>query len=321
MRALITGSAGYIGSALCKMLYKDNNFILSCDIRDPNHNYYTFHDNNATNNIFYFNALAEKVIEYNIDTIFHLGASADVTDSMTRPSIYYYNNIGTTSMLIDCLTGRDWKGRFIFASTAAVYKESDTPVKEHWAKTPPNPYGHSKLVCEEYLRRVNLVHDIPIAMFRFFNVAGAYEEIGDHHDSPHVLQKLCYSAAETQPFFIFGNNLKTKDGTCVRDYVHVLDVCRALEHADKFLQFNKECYAFNLGTKDGVTVKELVDTFSKETNIDIITKDAKGRPGDPPYLVADPTLYQEQTKFVYLYSDIKNIVTTAWNYYRRDYGI
>lgn len=287
---------------------------MGIDLATPKHEYYDSFIHNNINS----EQAAINIAEFNPEVIFHLAASADVTDSTKRPALYYKNNIGATAALIDNLLTKDWSGPIIFSSTAAVYGVQDTPCKEDINIDPPNSYGMSKLMCETFLNNVHQAHGISIATFRYFNVAGAYEDVGDHIDSNHVIQKLCYSATNNQPFFMFGYDLDTRDGSCIRDYLHVRDVSRAHFHVLDFITNYPGSYTFNLGTKQGVTVKELATSFIERTGKNVHIVPSKSRPGDPSQLVADPSLFIEQTGFKYKHSDIDNIINSAWDWYRRN---
>lgn len=313
MRLLITGSSGYIGSVLCKIAKERGHMVIAADPKPAKHNYF----DTLINDDIIMNSVAYEATNLYVDAVFHLGASADVTDSTRRPSLYYKNNIGATASLFDNLIQMGWKGPVIFSSTAAVYGKSKQAVSEFSALSPMNSYGKSKLMCEEYLEDLWNIHSIPSVIFRYFNVAGAYEDVGDHHDSHHVLQKLCYSAKENQPFFIFGSDLETRDGTCVRDYLHVRDVCEAHFTALEYLKKHPLMYHFNLGTNEGTSVKELVTKFEANTGKTINYKLAASRPGDPAYLVANPSKFINTTGFKYQHSDIENIIKSAWEWYRR----
>lgn len=319
MRLLITGSSGYIGSVLCKEAKERGYYTIGVDLNKPSHNYCDeFYQLDINTGVVPFYDSIDK-----IDAIFHLAASADVTNSTIRPSLYYYNNIGATAKFLDTILLCGYKNPIIFSSTAAVYDRSNSACIEEEGVNPFNSYGTSKLMCEVYLRDLHIIHNLPITIFRYFNVAGAYEDVGDHLDSHHVLQKLCYSAQEDKPFYIFGHDLDTRDGSCVRDYIHVRDVCNAHFAALDYMKSDPgyHYHIFNLGTNSGVTVKELATRFKVRTGKNIQIKSTAPRPGDPYYLVANPTKFINQVNFKYEHSDIDNIIDSAWDWYRSNYAI
>lgn len=317
MRILITGSSGYIGSVLCKLATEKGHTVIGVDTKRSTHKYFDHFINSDIG----MNEVAYEATNYKVDAVFHLAASADVTDSTRRPSLYYHNNIGATAKLFDNLLLQGWSGPVIFSSTAAVYGPSNLPNIEKVNIDPPNAYGNSKWMCEEFFKDLYTINNIPTIAFRYFNVAGAYGDVGDHIDSHHVLQKLCYSAKNNQPFFMFGHELPTSDGSCVRDYIHVLDVCEAHFTALELLQKDPGYYTFNLGTMDGVSVKELATRFIERTGKNVKIKDAEPRPGDPFFLVANPTLFKRVTGFEYKHSNIDDIIDSAWDWYRRDHAV
>jgi len=314
LRILITGSSGYIGSVLCKIALERGHTVIGVDVKKSNHSYFDHFINSDIS----MNEVAYEAVNYKVDAVFHLAASADVTDSTRRPSLYYHNNLGATAKLFDNLMLQGWNGQVVFSSTAAVYGLSNLPNRENINIDPPNVYGKSKLMCETFFKDLHATHNIPVTTFRYFNVAGAYGDVGDHLDSHHVLQKLCYSAKENQPFFMFGTNLPTSDGSCVRDYIHVRDVCEAHFTALEYQNNDSEYNTFNLGTMDGISVKELAAKFIERTGKNIKIKNAEPRPGDPFFLVANPTVFKNVTNFEYKHSNIDNIIDSAWEWYRRE---
>ena len=304
---LVTGAAGYIGSVVCRYLKNNGYMVVANDVKRPRHNY--FH----SMMICPFDLIANyHLMEY--DSIVHLAASADVPDSIANPMKYYENNTAKTIKLVDSLCRISWKGNFIFSSTAAVYGNGkDIPFREDDDKNPINPYGYSKLVCEQVIQDSNLKHSI----FRYFNVAGAYNTVGDHLDSSHVIQKLCSAAANQTPFNIYGYDLPTRDGTCIRDYVHVLDVARAHVYIDRLLEEGARPGIYNIGSEKGVSVMELMTTFNRVNKTTIEGVLSMKRPGDPDVLVANPKRLID-TGFSYVYN-LEDMLSSAWNYYRGIY--
>lgn len=312
MKILITGSSGYIGSVVAKQATLLGHEVYGVDWKAPSH---TFCQNFMVGDIGAYE-VAKEVIDKEITTIFHLAASADVTDSVSRPSLYYHNNLGATAWMFDNLIQLGWKGQVISSSTAAVYGPSDEPQVEDYNINPTNSYGRSKLMCEMYLMDLFAAHEIPVINFRYFNVAGAYDDVGDHFNSGHVLQKLCHSASNDEPFFIFGTDYDTRDGTCIRDFVHVRDVSEAHFHGLKYLTNNPGYYTFNLGSKEGMSVKELATRFIERTGKTIKVFEYDRRPGDPSCLVANPDFFKQETNFEYNYTNIDTIIDSAWFWYR-----
>lgn len=311
MRVLVTGSSGYIGSVLCKLLKSQGHYVLAADNNESHHRYYDrfFHGPIISE------YLAHEVMSNNVDTVFHLAASADVSDSTIRPSLYYYNNVGCTAKMFDNFITRGWKGKVVFSSSAAVYGDSGRISVETDDTIPVNSYGTSKLFCETYFSDLEKVHNIPVVMFRYFNVAGAWDDVGDHHGSGHIVQKLCHSAKNDRPFKIFGMDYSTHDGTCVRDYVHVRDVCEAHLVAAEYAS-NGYSDIFNIGSTSGISVKELVEKFQSVTGESIEVIPGFRRPGDPEYLVSSPEKFISTTHYKFKYT-IEDMISSAWEWYNR----
>lgn len=309
---LVTGAAGYIGSVVCKAAKEAGHNVVGVDLKRIEHGYCHERIEGRT----FEEAFRNPTKRY--DSVYHLAASASVPDSVSNPREYYENNsVRTISMVMDMIT-MGWKGNLIFSSTAAVYGDAITgPFHEHDRLVPCNPYGVSKLMCEQVIEDMVRTKGLRAAVFRYFNVVGADGDLGDHLDSSHVLQKLCYSAVNDQPFNMYGCDLDTRDGTCVRDYVDVRDVARAHLYVDGLLDYriNPAYEAYNIGSRNGTTVAELVSMFEEVSGkkINVVRRDK--RLGDPDVLIADvdKLLY---TGFKYRYNKL-DMISSAWEYYRR----
>ena len=315
MRVLVTGHRGYIGSVMVSMLKELGIFCIGVD--NAERNYIDFKVDHSLFCDCSDDLVIEYVLKHNITHIFHFAASAAIADSVTNPALYYYNNLGETAKLLGKLHQAGWKGKFIFSSTAAVYgnmgsfaSESDTLLY------PCNPYGHSKLMCEQAIKDICYPAGISCVIFRYFNVAGAYNDAGDHLDSDHILPKICSAIYNKKPFTINGSEYPTRDGTCVRDYVHVMDICRAHLHASDFLEGKKCVFTFNLGSSEGFTNKEIVEAFKKYTGEELEYVYGPKRSGDPGSLMADNTKFLK-TGFEYKHTDLEKIVTSAWDWYKK----
>ena len=316
MKVLITGSRGYIGSVLAKTLtYKGDNLVFGIDINpniDGSSIYGLFTEENIN-----AESIADAVVSQGIDTIFHLAAYADVGDSVKNPSIYYLNNVGNTSSLLHNLVSRGWKGKVVFSSTAAVYSDKMTDaIAEHHIIKPPNPYGRSKLACEQLLSDVCKSHGISVCTFRYFNVAGAWDDVGDHQHAGHIISKLCHSVSTGTQFVLNGDKRNTPDGTCIRDYLHVRDVCDAHIRAAEFLDSSPvDTYTFNLGTGRGWSNLEIIKAFERFTGWKVDYTVGPDRPGDPNSLVAYNQKFPAFTGYRYTHSSLENIIASSWKYY------
>jgi UDP-glucose 4-epimerase len=317
--AIVTGSYGYIGSVLCKILRDRNYFVVGIDndlrtqeawtnddSRVLNCNDYLFDDFASPNSLHVFK-------EYKDATVFHLAANSLLGPSAYDPLSYYSNNTAKTLKLLQTLKPTN---RLVFASTAAVYGITDKPVREHSKIDPPNNYGQSKLWCEKLIDASYEILNLKATSFRFFNVIGAYDDVGQLPETPHIINQLCDRAMKNESFTINGTEFKTKDGTCIRDYVHVIDICNAMIHADEYMrESNKPMHEkFNLGTNIGQSVKEIIDIFQKTCyNVDV--KIGAARVGDPPFLVANPSKFIKHTGFMYEHSsNLEAMINSAWEY-------
>lgn len=318
MRVLVTGHRGYIGSVMVSMLKEIGIFCIGVDNAHPNFSDYKV-DVALTCNVSSMQVI-DAVRDHKITHIFHFAASAAIEDSVTNPALYYWNNVGETTKLLGNLHQIGWRGKFIFSSTAAVYGERGSFATENQEKYPCNPYGRSKLMCEQAIEDICHKAGIDAVIFRYFNVAGAYRDAGDHLTSDHILPKICSAIYDKKPFTINGSDYPTRDGTNVRDYVHVMDICRAHLHACDFLgdnPYHDYVYTFNLGSAEGFTNKEIVEAFIKHTGEELEWQYGPNRPGDPAYLVADNTKFIERTGFEYKHTDLEKIVTSAWDWYKK----
>ena len=313
---LITGAAGYIGSAVCKMAKVLNWQVFAIDPIKPNHTYF----DNYVQATAGHDIIREIITIGNIKRIFHLGAIASVPDSLKHPSKYYNKNTADTAMLLDNLQAMGWRGHIVFSSTAAVYGEKNKPCTEDMDLNPINPYGHSKLMCEKIITDIANLYGINATIFRYFNVAGAYNNIGDHLDSDHVLQRISESCITKSKFYVYGNDYDTRDGTCVRDYVHVMDIARAHFFVDNLIKEDEyKCNTYNLGTYKGCTVNELINIFKKITGENLLVETRFRRLGDPAVLVASSDKIKK-LGFTFRHSEIEDIVGTSWEFYKGKYN-
>jgi UDP-glucose-4-epimerase GalE len=309
MRVLITGSCGYIGSVLAERMRERGIPLLGCDnnlgIKEPPDTFIrrlrsSFDDDFTVN----------MITAYNIDVIVHLAATSTVGPDAKNPIDYYENNTAKTITFIKKLKDRGWKGHFIFASTAAVYASGREAVTEESFVEPLNVYGRSKQMCEQMLDNC-WMYGIDVTTFRFFNVAGAYNGFGEEKEDSHLISRICSSVLSGEELTVYGDDYPTRDGTCVRDYVHVSDICDAIQFAiDHEVQGT-----YNLGTKKGSSVKEIIEQFEMHTGQKVKWSAGPRRPGDPPFLVADPGLYERVSGFQYTYS-LRDIINSSWEHFK-----
>lgn len=313
MKVLVTGSQGYIGSVMCKLLKEQGiEYVEGCDLVNRGNNpYATTWILDAADPL-----VADRVIDQDITHIFHFAASAAIADSVRRPALFYHNNVGTTTKLLDNLIQRGWKGKLIFSSTSSVYGNHTEPVTENSELRPVNPYGASKYMTEVAIKDICAKADISVVMFRYFNVAGAWDDVGDHSDAEHIIPKICHAAYHGKEFTINGREYDTRDGTCIRDYTHVVDICRAHLHASEFLEQRHGIFTYNLGTSKGTSNLEMVEAFHRFTGKHFKVKFGNNRPGDPAQLVSDAKKF-DSTGFRYTHSNLERIITTQWEWYKK----
>lgn len=316
---LIVGGAGYVGSHVNKVLYKLGYRTICLD------NLVYGHSKFVKNGIFIpcdLSDLTELELvfkSYNIDAVMHFAAFAYVGESVKKPDKYYTNNVSNTLNLLNTMLKFNIK-KFIFSSTCAIYGNPEyIPIDENHPKKPINPYGKSKLMIEEILEDYAKAYDFNYVSLRYFNVAGADfdAEIGEKHiPETHIIPLLLDVALGKREYFtIFGNTYETKDGTCIRDYIHVLDLAEAHVRAYEWLNKNKKSEFFNLGTGKGYTVLEIINTIGKITENKIGYRIGNSREGDPPILIASNKKAQEILEFSCKYSDIEDIVNSAYRWH------
>lgn len=309
---LVTGAAGYIGSVLCKRLKEEGHTVSSVDTKDTKPIY---SDNHFFRTCFSSNVITNHVINNKIDGIFHLAAHSLLGPSVTAPIPYFINNAGKLATFVNDLIEGGWKGKFVFASTAATYGAQDTMVNEDSPKAPINPYGASKLQAEQILEAASKAHGFSSVIFRFFNVAGGYGDVGQGLNEPHILTQLSKAGLNNTEFNIYGQSYDTPDGTCIRDYVHVLDVVNSHLLAIDILDKTTGCLKFNLGTSKGTSNKELVNMFKTVACPTLAYCYADQRPGDPDFLVADSSRFSLATGYTFPNSTLNNIISSHWDYY------
>jgi len=290
---LVTGGAGYIGSHTVYVLLQEGYMVV---VLDKN-----IQQNRLDGPVYIQGDCGDKTLlhsifkQYNIIGVMHFAAFIQVGESVKNPLVYYENNVSKTLVLLQEMLAHGI-ARFIFSSSSAVYGIPRLlPLTEDHPKDPISPYGKTKLVVESVLQDLATSDDLQSVALRYFNAAGALPEkgIGERHDpETHIIPLVVRAARNELPFTIFGTDYATKDGTCVRDYVHVYDIAQAHVHAMRYLLAGGTTAAFNLGTGHGYSVKEIVATMKQVAGKDIIVKNGVSRSGDPATLVSDSSRAQ-----------------------------
>ena len=294
---LITGGAGYIGSHCAVEFLKNDYEILIFDNFSKGHREIIENLKLKYNIVFVEGDLRNKADidfvfkNYKIDAVIHFAAFSEVSNSVLKPDIYYENNVLGTLNLLNSMVENNVLS-IIFSSSAAIYGEAKhIPINEQHSLKPINPYGKTKYIVEEMLEDYDRAYGLKSIKLRYFNVIGAdYEEnIGEWHDvETHLVPNILKSVLKKDFIFkIFGDDYKTDDGTCVRDYVDVRDLVYAHFLAYKYLKDYKKSDIFNLGSNKGYSVKEIYDTVCKVLNCKIPYEVVKRRNGDPQILLAD----------------------------------
>lgn len=321
MNILITGGAGYIGSHILKLLLKKNHQVITVD------NLQKGHREAVSGGKFIKGDLANKTLlnqimkENEIEAVIHLAADSLVGESMEKPGKYYLNNFANGINLLDVMAANNVKN-IVFSSTAAVYGEPDQiPIEEDNKTEPTNTYGESKLFFEKALAKYNEIYGINYISLRYFNAAGAdpEAEIGEAHDpETHLIPLVLETALGIRDkIYIFGDNYPTRDGSCIRDYIHVNDLASAHLLAVKALAKGKKSSIYNLGNGEGYSVKEVIDTVKKVTESDFKVEISARRAGDPAVLIASSEKIKKELNWQPQYSELEKIISTAWKWHQQ----
>jgi UDP-glucose 4-epimerase len=251
----------------------------------------------------------------------HFAALIEAGESMQRPEIYFRNNTAGTLTLLEAMlaTGHD---RLVFSSTAACYGEPvSTPILEDAKLEPTNAYGESKLLVEHMLRWFNRIHGFRYASLRYFNVAGAIEGYGEAHEPESHLIPLILDVAlgRRKSIKIFGQDYPTRDGTCIRDYIHVKDLADAHLLALAALE-TKDRLIYNIGNGQGFTVREVIDSVRRVTGRPIPVEECPRREGDPAVLVASAEKIKRELGWEPQYADLDTIIASAWEWHQKRYA-
>jgi len=315
MNVFVTGGAGYIGSVCVEELINAGHDVTVYDNLTEGHR--TAVDNRAvfilarlsdTDNI------SEAIREAKPDAVIHFAANTLVGESMTNPSKYFRNNVCNGLKLLDATIAANVK-KFVFSSTCATYGPPDRiPMTEDLPQRPINPYGESKLMFEKMLQWYQRIHGLEFVAFRYFNAAGASEKFGEHHRVethliPNILKVALGQAKECE---IYGTDYPTPDGTCIRDYIHIIDLAQAHILA---LEPGRQGF-YNLGNGDGYSVRQVIATCEKISGRPIPTVEKPRRPGDPPQLIASAAQAIRDLGWKPQRPALEQIVTDAWRWHQ-----
>jgi len=291
---MVTGGAGYIGSVTTAMLVDAGHAVLVFDNLSRGHRAAVHPDARlVVGDLADPAAIEATVRDARPDCVLHFAALIEVGESVKEPARYFHNNVGAGVNLLNACC-RHHVSRFVFSSTAAVYGNPEQlPLTEESPLKPVNPYGSTKLIFEELLREYEKACGLRFAALRYFNVAGAYQGLGeDHRPESHLIPRILKAATTGTTFEIYGDDYPTRDGTCVRDYVHVSDLARA--HLLAMDALRDSSLIYNLGSESGYTNREVLAAAEKVLGARIPVRIGPRRPGDAPALIASSARIQRE---------------------------
>ena len=316
MKILVVGGAGYIGSICAEQLLDEKHAVTIFDNLSEGHR--AALDSRAE---FIEGDLADRqsiesaFADARPDAVMHFAASALVGESMQNPSKYFRNNIANGLNLLDAMAAKEVE-QLVFSSTCAIFGPPDrVPIDESQPARPINPYGESKLAFEKILRWYGEIHGLKFVSWRYFNAAGASAKFGEHHRvETHLIPNVLNVALGEKPHVeIFGTDYDTPDGTCIRDYIHIVDLARA--HMLALNAPKSEFY--NLGTGGGSSVREVIDAARKVTGRKIEIVEKPRRPGDPPRLIASSEKIKRELGWQPQFQSLDAIIESAWKWHQK----
>jgi UDP-glucose-4-epimerase GalE len=322
-KVLVTGGAGYVGSHTAHVLLRKGTEVVVVDdlSRGYGHNVDAarLHVRPLADTDFLISLMQRE----HFDAVMHFAAYALVGESTEKPELYFRNNVAGTVSLLDAMSQVGLQ-RLVFSSTCAVYGEpSVVPLAEDLPKAPLSPYGESKAIVETMLSWMDRCRGLRSVSLRYFNACGADPEAGfgeEHDPETHLIPLLLRATMTGQPITIFGDDYPTPDGTCVRDYIHVLDLADAHIAALDWLMAGKPSGFFNVGTGGGYSVREVLAAVEKIVGKPVPFRIGPRRAGDAPVLVANPAKIQETLGWKARYTRIEDIVSMAWEFERKHGG-
>jgi UDP-glucose 4-epimerase len=318
MRILVVGGAGYIGSHMVKMLLVTGHEVIILDNLSSGHRDAVLGGTFVEGDLADAEYLKQVFESHRPEAVMHFASFIQVGESVRKPDIYYRNNVTNTLNLLDIMLEFDVK-KFIFSSTAAVFGEPDyVPIDEVHPNRPLNPYGRSKWMIEQVLADYDKAFDLRSVCLRYFNAAGADPEgqLGERHDPETHLIPLILQAASgrRENIQVFGRDYDTPDGTCIRDYIHIVDLCSAHLAALEYLYKGGSSDRFNLGNGAGFSVQEVIEAVEKVSGKHVKVINGPRREGDPARLVADSKRAKSLLAWNPEYTSLETIVRHAWQW-------
>jgi UDP-glucose 4-epimerase len=317
LKILVIGGAGYIGSHMVKMLHLFGCNVTTLDNLSSGYRESVLFGNFVEGDMANFQLL-DNLLSQRFDAVMHFASFIQVGESVINPEKYYLNNFSNTLNVLNAMK-KHGITKFIFSSTAATFGEPQyIPIDEMHPQRPINPYGRTKLMVEQALADYDRAYGIKFVCLRYFNAAGADPEglLGERHDPETHLIPLVLQVASGRRSHItvFGQDYNTLDGTCVRDYIHVYDLCSAHWLALQSLFSGAESQSYNLGNGNGFSVKQVINSAIEVSKKPVLVLNGLRRDGDPECLVANSTLAIKKLGWVPRYSDLNTIISHAWNW-------
>jgi UDP-glucose 4-epimerase len=318
MKVLVTGGAGYIGSNMLLLLQQSNYDLVCLDNLSTGHKDLICCENFVEGDLSDRLMLEKLFYENRFDAVVHFAASSQVGESVKNPGKYYRNNVSNTQTLLDVMVEHNVKN-IVFSSTAAVFGNPEyLPIDESHPRKAISPYGKTKLLVETMLDDYDLAHNLKSVSLRYFNAAGADPQgrVGERHfPETHLIPLVLQVASgKKKNIEIFGADYDTQDGTCIRDFVHVSDLCDAHILALEWLSVGGKTRKFNIGNGSGFSVQNVIDTAQAVTGRSISRSISNRRLGDPKALVADPGLIKRDLGWQPKYSNLDEIIDHAWRW-------
>ncbi len=319
-KVLVVGGAGYIGSHMVKMLGQQGCSVTTLDDLSSGHRDAVVCGDFVQGDMG-DRAVLDTLLSQGFDAVMHFASFIQVGESVQEPAKYYQNNVTHTLTLLDAMRAHGVT-RFIFSSTAATFGEPQySPIDERHPQQPINPYGRTKLMVEQVLADYEKAYGLSSVCLRYFNAAGADPEgqLGERHEpETHLIPLVLQAASGRKPHIgVFGRDYDTPDGTCVRDYIHIQDLCSAHWLALQSLVGGASSQAYNLGNGHGFSVQEVIDTAQQVTGRPIVVVNGPRRAGDPARLIADSQLVREKLGWQPRYAKLSTIVEHAWRWEMR----
>jgi UDP-glucose 4-epimerase len=321
LKILVVGGAGYIGSHMVKVLSEAGHDVVVFDNLISGHRDAVLAGEFVFGDLADIEALSLLFSKYKFGAVMHFAGFIQVGESVCNPALYYRNNVSNTQNLLDVMVANS-VSHLIFSSTAAIFGEPNyTPIDESHPKKPINPYGRTKLIVEAMLKDYDVAYGLKFACLRYFNAAGAHPDglLGERHSPETHLIPLVLQVAsgELNAIQRFGKDYDTVDGTCIRDYVHVMDLCDAHLLALNHLLSGGASDSYNLGNGNGFSVSQVIDVAERVSGVTINVIDGPRREGDPAVLVADSSMATKVLGWTPNYSKLETIIEHAWNWQSR----